>query len=66
MEAVSAGQSRYRYRFWRGIGIWSVYTPTISQYRRPAPSAVRRRALTGRGSFRSAFRAEFPSTYLGG
>jgi hypothetical protein len=31
--------SRYRYRFCRGIGIWSVYTRTISQYRRPAPSA---------------------------
>src|ERR1700733_7521189 len=31
--------SRYRYRLCRGIAIWSVYTRTISQYRRPAPRA---------------------------
>ena len=36
--------SRDRCRFRRGIGIWSVYTRTISQYRRPA----RARKASGR------------------
>ena len=39
VRAYGGVRSRYRYRFCRGIGIWSVYTRTISQYRRPAPSA---------------------------